>query len=152
MILVLYWLIFIAPYSFLITVLFMSSLPIYIIISCTHCLYERAPSFFSYTLTGSLSNDPEFTHPDIRCFIFINQVFNEKITRFTRSWSSLTWSLFLGIILLVFIHTVSMILCIGFILVLFHFLFHLRSCVDIICIIAVILIYHGRFYNLFRLL
>jgi len=34
----------------------------------THWLYARAPSSFSYTLIGSLSDDPGFTRLDSKCF------------------------------------------------------------------------------------
>ena len=124
---------------------------VYRVVIYVHTVYinEHFP-FFLYT-HGSLSDDPRFDRSDIGRFIFIDQVFDEKIPRFTRSWSSLTWSLFLGIILLVFIHIVSMILCIGFILVLFFYSsvimcgHYMYSCSDYLVIIVDI-------YSLFGLL
>jgi len=65
-------LIFITPYSFLITVLFMlfpSS--IYYHHMLTLYMHEHLPLLF-YTLTESLPNDPGFARLDIGCFIFFD--------------------------------------------------------------------------------
>ena len=57
----------------------------YRVIIYEHIVYMHEHfSFFLY-IHWSLFDDPEFARPDIRRFIFIDQVFGERITRFTRS-------------------------------------------------------------------
>ena len=95
-------------------------------------------SSFSYTLIKSLSEDPRFARLDIEHFILWSGFV--EIVHVASSWSLyLFWYYCLSLFLLLFFDS-----CISDLL-LFHFLFHLRSRVDIICIIAVILILHSDY-------
>ena len=104
---------------------------------CTLFICTSFP--FTHTLTRSLSDDPGFAHPDIGRFGSIVQVFDETV-RLARSWilpPFLFWYscifLFLLFSLIHVYHTQLP----------FHSLFYLRSCVALICIIAVIADYYG---------
>ena len=57
------------------------------ILLCTHCLYARVLSPFSYTLIGSLSVDPEFARPDWMLYS-VAQVFMRSYicTRWITVW------------------------------------------------------------------
>ena len=91
-----------------------------------------------HTLTSSLSNDPGFARPDIGRFVSIVQVFVETVC-FAKSWS---FSLFDSGILSFLYSCYHFDSCISH-LASILFLFHLRSCVAFICIIAVIADYYG---------
>ena len=83
-------------------------IPVYVIISYTHCLYARAPSLF---LTHSL--DHFLTTLDLLVQIldvyFIDQVFVE-IVRFTRSLEFLsTYSFIIAFLFIPMFYTVSLI-------------------------------------------
>ena len=89
---------------------------------------------FSYTLIGSLSDDPGFAHPDWM-FDFIDQVF----------MSSRTWSFLLFDSGIISFTPVVPFDSLYWTQCLFYSFIHLRSCVDIICIIAAILVYHSNY-------
>jgi len=95
-------------------------------------------SLLFYTLIKSLPDDPRFARLDIGHFILWSGFV--EIVHVARSWSLyLFWYYYLPLFLLLFFDS-----CISDLL-LFHFLFHLRSRVDIIRIIAVMLILYSDY-------
>ena len=84
-----------------------SLIPVYSFISYAHTLYACALFLLFYTLTGSLSDDPEFACQDIGCFYFIDQVF-EEAGLVARSWS---FSLPILILLSFFLISVDSVVC-----------------------------------------
>jgi len=111
----------------------------------THYMHVHF-SFLFYTLIGSLSDDPEFACLDWM-FYFIDQVLMSSFASW-RAWSY-PW--------LDHWNSCFLLFCWFLINLSYHpipFLCSLLSCVDIICILAVILIYHSdyiAFSGYFRL-
>ena len=120
----------------------------FILLSYVHIYMNVHLPFYSYTFTKS-SNFLEL-HNQICSIYCWSGIWRGSQT----SWgarvllhdSPVSVSFLLFLIPIIF-----MILYIGLMIVLFHFLFHLRSCVNIICIIAVMLILHSDFIARFKL-
>ena len=114
-------------------------IPFYSFISHAYTLFARALSPLFYKLIGSLSDNPGFARSDIGVLLIWSGFV--EIVHLARSWSLSTYS---GVIAFLYSYYNSLIPVYQTYL-LFHFLFHLRSCVDIICIIAVMLILHSDY-------
>jgi len=112
---------------------------VYSFISYTHTLYTCALFSFILHTHWSLSVDPEFARSDIGCFMLLIRC-SLRSYMFQRAGVS-TYS---GIIAFFYSCYYSLIPVYQTSL-LFHFLFHLRSCVDIICIITMMLILHNDY-------
>ena len=99
--LILYWLILLfSVHDIEYSVIFYFSIYHVVIV---HTVYMHEHFSISYTLTGSLSDDPRFARSDIRCFVSIVQVFIETVC-FARSWTLPIrfWYSFLSLFLLLF--------------------------------------------------
>jgi len=113
--------------------------------SCiTICLHVIRTCTFPFILTHSLEVLTPWICTSRSLYITLLSRYLERITRLTRSRSSLTWSSLLGIFLLFFVPIAVIILCIG----LGIYSIPLFICYHVwtfICSIAVILIHHSDY-------
>ena len=108
----------------------------YLLLFCAHCLYARL-LLFTHTLTRSLSTTLDL-HVQIldACFYCAGVRGDVRLAR--------NWTLFLLILVLFSFFIPAIILIhVYHTWLLFYSLFHLRSCVAFMCIIAVMADYYG---------
>ena len=94
--------------SIYICLLFLSFFSIYFLYLLT-CYMHVHISFYPYTFTRS--SDSLDLHIQICGYLLLIR-YLERITGILRSWSSIAWSSFFGILLLFFISITSIILCV----------------------------------------